>query len=131
LNRKTFHALACLKFIIEAQDFSIRITLPIVSEMDFVEKLKEEIEVIGRHLRILKIIVEEGPIGIIRLSEITGLPPHKVRYSLRVLEENGLIKPSSNGAVTTEKTEEFINNFRNILNELKLKVEKLEEFVPR
>ncbi len=99
--------------------------------MDFMGKLKEEIEVVGRHLRILRIIVEEGPIGIIKLSEITGFPPHKVRYSLRILEENGLIKPSSNGAITTEKTEEFINNFRNILNELKLEIEKLEKFVPR
>ncbi len=95
--------------------------------MNLMDKLKEEIEVMERHLQILKIVSQKGPIGIIKLSELTGLPPHKVRYSLRILESNGLIKPSTNGAITTEKTEEFINEFRNIINELISKLQKMRE----
>ena len=101
-------------------------------EENFVERLKGEIEVVERHLKILDIILQEGPIGIIKLSEKTKLPPHKVRYSLRVLENDGLIKPSANGAMTTEKTEEFINNFRNIMNNITKKMQSLEKlFEPR
>jgi len=37
----------------------------------------------------LKIIMDDGPLGIIKLSELTDFPQHKVRYSLRVLEEEG------------------------------------------
>jgi len=97
-----------------------------VSEENIIEKLREEIDVIERHLKILKIIVNDGPIGIIKLSEITGFPPHKVRYSLRVLENHNLISPSSNGAVVTEGTEEFINEFKNILKDIIKKLENLE-----
>ena len=101
-------------------------------EENFVEKLREEIEVVERHLKILDIILQEGPIGIIKLSEKTKLPPHKVRYSLRVLESDGLIRPSANGAIATEKTEEFINNFRNIMNNIIAKMQNLEKlFEPR
>lgn len=95
-------------------------------ETNFIEKLEEEIDVVGRHLMMLKIVKENGPIGIIKLSEKTGFPAHKVRYSLRILEEEGLIKPSPSGAVITEKTEEFINNFKNILSNIIKKLQELE-----
>ncbi|KAA0000823.1 MAG: hypothetical protein FE047_00685 [Thermoplasmata archaeon] len=103
-----------------------------MKEDNFVEKLQEEIEVMERHLKMLTIIRREGPIGIIKLSEITGFPAHKVRYSLRILESSGLIRPSVNGAVVTEKTEEFINQFRNILNKLVERLQNLEKsLLPR
>lgn len=103
-----------------------------MSEENFVSKLKDEIDVVERHLKILDIIIKEGPIGIIKLSEKTHLPPHKVRYSLRVLESNGLIKPSANGAMITEKTEEFINDFENIIQKIAAKIKSLEKlFAPR
>src|SRR5216117_4552215 len=37
-----------------------------------------------------KAIMENQPIGIIRLSELLNFPQHKVRYSLRILEQEGL-----------------------------------------
>src|SRR3989442_12249727 len=54
----------------------------------------------------LKAIMENQPIGIIRLSELLNFPQHKVRYSLRILEQEGLIKPSPEGAVTTDRHKE-------------------------
>ncbi len=94
---------------------------------NLIDRLQEEIEVTERHLRMLTIIRNEGPIGIIKLSDMTGFPAHKVRYSLRILENYGLIKPSSNGAIATEKTEEFINQFRNILNRLVKRLQEMEK----
>ena len=46
-------------------------------------------------------VIENEPIGIVKMSNETGYPHHKVRYSLRVLEEENLIEPSSQGAITT------------------------------
>jgi predicted transcriptional regulator len=74
-----------------------------------IKKLELEMEMLERHLLILKFVIEQEPIGIMKLSEVTGLPKHKVRYSLRVLEHEGLIGPSMHGAVTTEKTREFVD----------------------
>lgn len=62
-----------------------------------------------RHLQVLRMVIESEPIGIVKMSNETGYPHHKVRYSLRVLEEESLIEPSSQGAITTERTEEFVD----------------------
>ena len=57
------------------------------------EKVKRELEMLRRHLTILKYVVENEPIGILKLAEETGIPSHKVRYSLRVLEQEGSSPP--------------------------------------
>ncbi len=100
-----------------------------VDEKNFVEKLQEDIEILERHLKVLLILKEEGVAGIIKLSALTGLPPHKVRYSLRILEENGLIKATTSGAIVTDRIEEFINHFQNILNSNIEKLIKLRETI--
>ncbi len=73
-----------------------------------ISKIELELEMLERHLLILKYVIGEEPIGIMKLAEVTGLPKHKVRYSLRVLEHEGLIGPSMHGAVTTDKTKQFV-----------------------
>jgi len=98
---------------------------------EILNRLMDEIEIVDRHLRLLTLVREKGPIGIIKLSEITGWPHHKIRYSLRVLEEEGLIKPSKEGAITTPKTEDFINRLRNILEEMLKKLEGIYDDMPR
>ncbi len=55
-------------------------------------------------------VIENEPIGIVKMSNETGYPHHKVRYSLRVLEEENLIEPSSQGAITTDHTGEFVDD---------------------
>ena len=51
---------------------------------------EKEINLLGRHLEVLKTVRDHGPIGIIRLSQITGQPQHTSRYSLRTLEKGGI-----------------------------------------
>lgn len=76
------------------------------------EKLEHELELLERHLVVLKMVIREEPIGILKLAEETGLPKHKVRYSLRLLEHEGLIEPSLHGAITTDKAMKSIAQFR-------------------
>ncbi|CAJ35929.1 hypothetical protein [Methanocella arvoryzae] len=92
-----------------------------------ISKLEMEMEMLERHLLILKFVIEQEPIGIMKLSEVTRLPKHKVRYSLRVLEHEGLIGPSMHGAVTTEKTKKFIDGLDERIARLGQKYEEVKK----
>ena len=76
-----------------------------------------------RHLQVLRMVIKNEPIGIVKMSNETGYPHHKVRYSLRVLEEEDLIEPSSQGAITTETTGEFVSDLDGKVDEI---IDKLE-----
>ena len=91
------------------------------------EKVSRELEMLGRHLIILKYVVENEPIGILKLAEETKIPSHKVRYSLRVLEHEGLIAASAPGAVTTPRTKTFLDQLGFMIEELTDKVANLKK----
>jgi predicted transcriptional regulator len=82
------------------------------------DRIQTELELLERHVMLLKVIIKDQPIGIIRLAELTGLPQHKVRYSLRILEQEGLILPSPDGAMATEKLESYIPVLKKILKKI-------------
>jgi len=90
-------------------------------------KIELELEMLERHLLILKYVIREEPIGIMKLAEVTGLPKHKVRYSLRVLEHEGLIGPSMHGAVTTDKTKQFVQSLGGRIGTLDKKMEEVRK----
>jgi predicted transcriptional regulator len=75
-----------------------------------IDRLEKEVDMLERHLQVLRMVIENEPIGIVKMSNETGYPHHKVRYSLRVLEEENLIEPSSQGAITTESTQGFVDD---------------------
>ena len=79
---------------------------------------EKELDLLMRHIDILKTVRDHGPIGIIRLSQVTGQPQHVIRYSLRTLENDGIIKPSSQGAVVTEKIIETLGTLETTLNDM-------------
>ncbi|HWQ18617.1 MAG TPA: winged helix-turn-helix transcriptional regulator [Methanotrichaceae archaeon] len=82
------------------------------------EKVGGELEMLRRHLVILKCVVENEPIGILKLAEETDIPSHKVRYSLRVLEQEGLIAASAPGAITTANTKPFLDELDSMIEAL-------------
>ncbi|NPV61211.1 MAG: transcriptional regulator [Methanotrichaceae archaeon] len=91
------------------------------------EKVSGELEMLRRHLIILKHVVENEPIGILKLAEETQIPSHKVRYSLRVLEQEGLIAASAPGAVTTEHTRPFLEQLDLMIEDVVASAEDLKE----
>ena len=93
---------------------------------NMMEKMASELELIERHVMMLKITKENQPIGIIRLSEILGIPKHKVRYSLRLLENEGLISPSAEGARVTMKYSDFMTGAERSLDELRARIDRLK-----
>lgn len=73
-----------------------------------IDGLEEEVDMLSRHLQVLKTVITNEPIGIVKISNELGYPHHKVRYSLRLLEEADLVEPTARGAVTTDNAEDFI-----------------------
>ncbi len=94
-----------------------------------IDRLEKEVDMLERHLQVLKMVIGNEPIGIVKMSNETGYPHHKVRYSLRVLEEENLIEPSSQGAITTDRTMEFVDDLDGKVDEIieKLQSMKIEE----
>ncbi|WP_128478266.1 hypothetical protein [Halorussus pelagicus] len=91
-----------------------------------IDRLEKEVDMLERHLQVLKMVIESEPIGIVKMSNETGYPHHKVRYSLRVLEEENLIEPSSQGAITTERTKEFVGELDGKIDEISDKLDEMK-----
>ncbi|MCI4320236.1 MAG: hypothetical protein L3J87_03505 [Thermoplasmata archaeon] len=75
-----------------------------------VDRIASELDLLARNVDILERLSGSPPMGIIRLSEALKLPIHKVRYSLHLLEREGVIQPSADGAVVTDRAREFWNS---------------------
>ena len=95
-----------------------------------IDRLEKEVDMLERHLKVLRMVIENEPIGIVKMSDETGYPHHKVRYSLRVLEEESLIEPSSQGAITTEQTAEFVEELDGKLDETVDKIRNMRIDAP-
>jgi len=91
-----------------------------------IDRLEKEVDMLERHLQVLRMVIENEPIGIVKMSNETGYPHHKVRSSLRVLEEENLIEPSSQGAITTERTQEFVDELDGKVDEIVGKMEAMK-----
>ncbi len=89
-------------------------------------RVQHELELLKRHVTVLRKVIDGGPIGIVKLSLETGIPDHLVRYSLRVLEQQGLIAPSSQGAVATELSHEACSRFMAELEKIGIMIEGIK-----
>lgn len=90
-------------------------------------QLETEVDTLARHFDVLRRVLENQPIGILRLSRETSVPKHQIRYSLRILEEEGLIEPTDRGAVPTEHANEFLDAHDRHLDEVIAQLETLAE----
>jgi len=95
-----------------------------------IQRLADQLEKESRDLRVLAAVVEHRPIGIVRLSKETGLPEHKVRYSLRMLENDGLVEATQQGAVPGGDIEERVAELNAGIDSLVERLEALAEDAP-
>jgi len=82
------------------------------------DKLYGELELLSRHIKVLEIVKEKQPIGIVRIANEMGLGEHEVRHSLSVLEAEGLIKPTPNGAVIRGNIRDDVLKIVEVLDEI-------------
>lgn len=90
-----------------------------------IDRVKKETEMMRRHMKVLNTVDKNGPVGIVKLSDKTGFPRHKVRYSLKVLEQEELIEPTNKGARATENAKHFKQNLDDDVDKL---IETLKDF---
>ena len=90
------------------------------------DRLRTDLDLLRRHVTLLKVVEERQPIGLIRLAKLSGYPQHHVRYTLRILEQEGLVRPSREGAVTTRKMKQSRKELRVLLEEMREAVETLK-----
>jgi len=88
---------------------------------------EKELDLLSRHLQVMTTVKEHGPIGIIKLSQMTGQPQHMIRYSLRTLEKDGIIEPSPQGAIVTDKIYEALGTIETTLEDFTTKVQDLKK----
>jgi predicted transcriptional regulator len=88
---------------------------------------EKELDILCRHVNVLKTVKEHGPIGIIRLSQMTGQPQHMIRYSLRTLEKDGLIIPSRQGAMVTDRIHETLGTLESTFEDFTTTMQDLKK----
>jgi len=67
-----------------------------------IQRLARQLDKEERDLLVLETVLREHPIGSDRIAEELGIDEHKTRYSLRMLEDGGLVDPTPEGAVPAE-----------------------------
>lgn len=92
-----------------------------------VDRISSELDLLVRNVDILERLSGHPPMGIIRLSEALHLPIHKVRYSLHLLEREGVIQPSADGAVVTERAREFWESLDRSMDRMTTQIQHLKE----
>jgi predicted transcriptional regulator len=101
--------------------------MPAGESQQLVDRISSELDLLARNVDILERLSGSSPMGIIRLSEALRLPIHKVRYSLHLLEREGVIQPSADGAVVTEKAVEFWATLDQSLDRMSELIQHLKE----
>ena len=91
---------------------------------DMLDRVRSEVSLLDRHLEVLRTVMAHQPIGIMRLAELMDLPYHRIRYSLRVLEQMGYIRASPEGAMVMEKAEDLLSTLDAQLQNL---IERIDE----
>lgn len=102
-------------------------TAPTADGAQLVDRIESELELLGRNVDIVQRLSGSPPMGIIRLSEALHLPIHKVRYSLHLLEREGVIQPSADGAVVTDRAKEFWASLDTSLDRMSALIQHLKE----
>jgi predicted transcriptional regulator len=94
-----------------------------------IERLARQLQKEERDLLVLEAVLQHHPIGIERIAEVTGIDEHKTRYSLRMLEDDGLVEPTPNGAVPAADIASHIEEIHQGLDGLIERVEELKRIV--
>jgi predicted transcriptional regulator len=91
-----------------------------------IERLARQLQKEERDLLVLETVLHHYPIGIERIADETGIDEHKARYSLRMLEDDGLVEPTPDGAVPAAAAAGRIGEIHDGLDELIERVDGLK-----
>ena len=93
------------------------------------ERILTEVQLLHRKVDMLERLSVGRPLGIIRLSESCDLPVHKVRYVLHLLERQGAVQPSAEGAVVTDLAASYWVRLDSHLDTILAELQQLKQIV--
>lgn len=93
------------------------------------DRIANELELLRRKVELLERLSTGPPMGIIRLSETVNLPVHKVRYTLHLLEREGVVQPSADGAVVTDAAATYWLRLEHALDRMTEQIQFLKQRV--
>jgi predicted transcriptional regulator len=93
-----------------------------------IERLARQLGKEERDLLVLEAVLSQYPVGIAGIAEEVGIDEYKTRYSLRMLEDDGLVDPTPDGAVPAEGIDGRIEEINNGLDGLAERVEELKRY---
>jgi predicted transcriptional regulator len=93
-----------------------------------IDRLARQLRKEERDLLVLEAVLSNHPIGISRIAEVTGIDEHKTRYSLRMLEDDGLVDPTPDGAVPADDVLERVDEINAGLDALAERVDGLKQY---
>ena len=96
---------------------------------DLMDSILEDFELLERHISVLRTVKANEPIGLIRLSEITEIPKHKVRYSLKLLERDGIIIATPDGAVVSDEYGRYLELMTEYIGHLEDRIHVLRDML--
>jgi predicted transcriptional regulator len=92
-----------------------------------VDRLRTQVEKEKRDQQVLRVVIDDGPIGINRIAQETGIPEHKVRYSLRMLENDELVEPTPDGAVPVDDIASRLDRINHGIDDIVARLEALKD----
>jgi len=92
-------------------------------------RLEEELDLLDRYIMVFKAVMKNEPIGIINLAQVMGEPQHKVRYALRILEQEGLVEATVSGAAVRRRMLKRIEKLKPILERTEEKIKEIKQSV--
>lgn len=93
-----------------------------------IERLARQLRKEERDLLVLETVISHHPADIPQIADAAGIDEHKTRYSIRMLEDDGLVDPTPDGAVPAEDIAARIDEINAGLDSLADRVDGLKRY---
>lgn len=93
-----------------------------------IARLSRQLEKEKRDLLVLEVVLEQYPIDIEQIAVETDIDEHKTRYSLQMLEDDGMVDPTPEGAVPATEIDRHVEEINEGLDGLVERVDGLKQF---
>lgn len=93
-----------------------------------IARLARQLEKEKRDLLVLEVVIEQHPIGSEQIAVETDIDEHKTRYSLQMLEDDGMVDPTPEGAVPATEIGRHVEQINEGLDGLIGRVDGLRRF---
>jgi predicted transcriptional regulator len=93
-----------------------------------IDRLARQLGKEERDLLVLEVVIRHHPIEASQIAETIEIDEHKTRYSVQMLEEDGLVEPTPDGAVPADDIGGRINEINAGLDGLTDRVDGLRRF---